>query len=137
MTKPISAHCDAERLHIELADGRRLSVPLTWLPRLLAGTHEQRQKVWLSPLGLHWDALDEDISVPHLLTGYPSVLPPAQKKVNMTKYTVTIEQLGDEVGFVLPPEVWARMESQGWIEGEYHAEATPEGVFIRRREKND
>src|SRR5689334_1832802 len=52
-----------------LADGRTLGVPLTWFPVLLAATPAERQKFWLSPRGLHWDEIDEDISVQGLLEG--------------------------------------------------------------------
>jgi len=54
---------------VELEDGRTLGVPLIWFPRLLHGTTEQRQDFFLSPSGLHWDELDEDISIEGLLAG--------------------------------------------------------------------
>ncbi len=56
---------------MELSDGRTLGVPLAWFPRLLAATPEQRQRYELSGggQGLHWDELDEDISMPGLLAG--------------------------------------------------------------------
>jgi hypothetical protein len=56
---------------VELADGRSLGVPLAYFPRLLRATEEQRRGFTISGggTGLHWDALDEDISVPALLLG--------------------------------------------------------------------
>ena len=62
---------DEENLWLELADGRSLSVPLTYFPRLLNATPDQRQKYIVSGggTGLHWDGLDEDISVSALLLG--------------------------------------------------------------------
>lgn len=54
---------------VELTDGRTLGVPLAWFPRLLAATPEQRQACDISVGGLHWDELDEDISVAGLLKG--------------------------------------------------------------------
>ena len=54
---------------VELSDGRTLGVPLAWFPRLLRATHEQREQVRLSGRGLHWEVLDEDISVAGLLAG--------------------------------------------------------------------
>ena len=53
------------------ADGRRLGVPLAYFPRLAKATPAQRKKYVISGggIGLHWDALDEDISVPALLAG--------------------------------------------------------------------
>ena len=54
-----------------LEDGRELSVPLAWFPRLLHGTPEQREN-W-EPIGggqgIHWPELDEDISVAGILGG--------------------------------------------------------------------
>ena len=46
-----------------------IAVPLAWFPRLMRATPEQRANVELSPRGLHWQALDEDISVAGLLAG--------------------------------------------------------------------
>lgn len=54
---------------IELADGRTLGVPLAWFPRLLHATPAERTSCRLSSRGLHWDALDEDISIAGLLAG--------------------------------------------------------------------
>ena len=67
--EPIAARCDEDSLWVTLADGRTLGVPLAWFPRLLAATPAQREQVRLSPRGLHWDALDEDIAVAGLLQG--------------------------------------------------------------------
>ncbi len=44
-------------------------VPLAWFPRLLKADPAAREAVQISPLGLHWEALDEDISVEGLLAG--------------------------------------------------------------------
>jgi hypothetical protein len=54
---------------VELDDGRTLGIPLAWYPRLLHGTPEQRNQVSISPSGLHWEALDEDISIAGLIAG--------------------------------------------------------------------
>jgi Protein of unknown function (DUF2442) len=67
--KPLAVRFDADSFWIDLADGRKLGVPLAWFPRLLHGTQEQRGRVSLSRVGLHWDELDEDISVAGLLAG--------------------------------------------------------------------
>jgi len=56
-------------MNVELSDGRLLGVPLTWFPRLLQATREQLENCELSPRGLHWDDLDEDISITGLLAG--------------------------------------------------------------------
>ncbi len=60
---------DTDSMWVDLSDGRTLGVPLAWFPRLLHGTAEQRAEVRMSSRGLHWEALDEDISVAGLLAG--------------------------------------------------------------------
>jgi hypothetical protein len=57
------------RLFVLLADGRELSVPLSWFPRLLAATSAQRERWQLlgEGTGIHWPDVDEDIAVPRLL----------------------------------------------------------------------
>jgi hypothetical protein len=58
-------------LSVELADGRQISVPLSYFPRLLKASSEQRNKYVISGggTGLHWEEIDEDISVNGLLVG--------------------------------------------------------------------
>jgi Protein of unknown function (DUF2442) len=56
-------------MNVALSDGRTLDVPLAWFPRLLHATREQLENFELSPRGLHWEDLDEDISIAGLLTG--------------------------------------------------------------------
>jgi hypothetical protein len=60
-----------DTLSVELSDGRSLAVPLAWFPRLLHGTPEERGQWRLIGRGegIHWDALEEDISVEDLLAG--------------------------------------------------------------------
>jgi hypothetical protein len=60
---------DEHTMWVELSDGRTLGVPLAWFPRLLHATPQQRAKVELSRVGLHWSEIDEDISVAGLLAG--------------------------------------------------------------------
>jgi hypothetical protein len=62
---------DKNNLWLELVDGRQLSVPFAYFPRLLHASPEQRQRYEISGggTGLHWDELDEDISVAGLLAG--------------------------------------------------------------------
>jgi Protein of unknown function (DUF2442) len=64
-----SARFDNEHLFILLADGRELSVPLSWFPRLQQATPAQRGNWRLigRGVGVHWPDVDEDISVPRLL----------------------------------------------------------------------
>ena len=67
---------DANFMWVELQDGRQLAVPLSYFPRLLKATQPQRRKYELSGggLGIHWNSLDEDISVPGLLMGVPDTV---------------------------------------------------------------
>ena len=62
---------DQYNMWVNLSDGRQLSVPLEFFPRLLKAKPEQRENYVLSGngTGIHWDELDEDISVPALLLG--------------------------------------------------------------------
>jgi hypothetical protein len=63
-----------DTLSVDLSDGRTISVPLAWFPRLLNASQEERQN-W-KPIGkgqgIHWKDIDEDISVEGLLAGRPS-----------------------------------------------------------------
>lgn len=63
-----------DTLAVDLADGRTISVPLVWYPRLLHGTSEERNNWRLigEKEGIHWPDLDEDISVENLLLGKAS-----------------------------------------------------------------
>lgn len=65
----IDVNCTDDALQVVLADGREVSVPLTWSPRLLMATPEQRNKWRLigGGVGIHWESVDEDISVESLL----------------------------------------------------------------------
>ena len=60
---------DEHTMWVELTDGRTLGVPLAWFPRLLHAKPAQREQVELSRVGLHWEDLDEDISIAGLLAG--------------------------------------------------------------------
>jgi hypothetical protein len=61
-------------LTVDLSDGRSISVPLAWYPRLLHGTSAERDNWRLvgNAEGIHWPDLDEDISIENLLLGKPS-----------------------------------------------------------------
>ena len=63
-----------DALTVDLSDGRTVSVPLAWFPRLLHGTPEERNKWRLigDGEGIHWLDLDEDISVENLILGKSS-----------------------------------------------------------------
>ncbi len=63
-----------DELSVQLTDGRRLSVPLAWFPRLLHASAEQRANYEIlgDGHGIHWPDLDEDLSVAGLLKGSPA-----------------------------------------------------------------
>ena len=60
---------DEKMLHVQLSDGREISAPLDWFPKLHNATSEQRSnwKLIGNGVGIHWDDLDEDLSVAGLL----------------------------------------------------------------------
>jgi hypothetical protein len=66
-----SVNFDEDMMHVQLTDGRGLSVPITWFPLLLKASPEQRTKYEIGGGGtsLHWPELDEDLSVAGLLAG--------------------------------------------------------------------
>ncbi len=74
MVSAQSVQVTDEALIVDVSDGRTVSVPLAWFPRLLHGTPEERNKWRLigDGEGIHWPALDEDISVENLILGKPS-----------------------------------------------------------------
>lgn len=60
---------DDDSMWVDLDDGRTLGIPLAWFPRLLHATPAQRAEAAISPSGLHWEEIDEDISIAGLLAG--------------------------------------------------------------------
>ena len=70
----IGVHVTEELLVVELADGRSVSVPLAWYPRLLNATPQQRGRWQIAGAGygIHWPDIDEDLSVQGLLAGSPA-----------------------------------------------------------------
>lgn len=65
----LDVSCTEDELRVVLDDARTVSVPLVWFPRLLAATPEQRSEWELigGGIGIHWEAVDEDISVESLM----------------------------------------------------------------------
>jgi len=63
-----------DTLSVDLSDGRTISVPLAWFARLLHATQQERNNWRLigKGHGIHWEDLDEDISIEGLLAGTPS-----------------------------------------------------------------
>ena len=70
-TSALELNFDTTMMWVSLADGRKLDVPLAYFPRLLQATSEQRLNYEWSGggTGIHWDELDEDVSVQGLLMG--------------------------------------------------------------------
>ncbi len=64
-----SVRFDDAQMWVELSDGRTLGIPLAWYPRLFHGDPDQRDKFFITPSGIHWDELDEDISIAGLIAG--------------------------------------------------------------------
>ena len=63
-----------DTLTVELSDGRTISLPLEWYPRLVHGTSEERNnwRIIGRGQGIHWEDLDEDISIEGIISGNPS-----------------------------------------------------------------
>jgi hypothetical protein len=76
-TRVRSVQIDGERLTVDLMDGRSISVPLAWYPRLMEATAEQRRHYEIAGggYGLHWPDVDEDLSTEGLLRGAPAAVP--------------------------------------------------------------
>jgi len=70
----LDVRCDAHSLIVDLMNGRTISVPLAWYPRLLHATPDQRAKWELAGAGygIHWSDIDEDLSTEGLLRGAPA-----------------------------------------------------------------
>ena len=69
-----SVRVTQDSLAVELADGRSISVPLAWYPRLVNATAEERNRFRFigAGEGVHWPDLDEDISIEGIVAGRPS-----------------------------------------------------------------
>ena len=75
----VDVHLSEDALSADLADGRTITVPLAWFPRLLHATPEERSNWQISSggFGIHWPDIDEDLSSAGLLRGSPA---PAYRK---------------------------------------------------------
>jgi uncharacterized protein (DUF4415 family) len=67
VSAPVAARFDDQHLHIALADGRELTVPLTWYPDLVTATPAERQAFVLTPDGLRWPQFHEEASIASIL----------------------------------------------------------------------
>ena len=82
----VDVSCSTHSLSVVLGDGRTISVPLAWFPRLLEATPKQRTKWELigDGIGIHWEAIDEDISVASLLQP-ENFMPLPNKRIQPTR----------------------------------------------------
>jgi len=84
----VEVSCTGDELTVRLADGRTVSAPVAWFPRLFAATRKQRNGWELigGGIGIHWESIDEEISVASLLQPEnfvrlsPGPLHPTRKK---------------------------------------------------------
>ena len=73
----VNVEVDSDSVAAHLADGRTISAPLAWFPRLLHATAQQRANWSISGggFGIHWPDIDEDVSAQGLLRGAPAAVP--------------------------------------------------------------
>jgi hypothetical protein len=78
-----AVHFDTDRMFVTLSDGREISVPITWYPRLAQATPDQRNDWQLigDGEGIHWPEVDEDLPIAGILLGLrpPKSLDPIKK----------------------------------------------------------
>lgn len=67
--EPTAVRFHEATMWVELSDGRTLGLPLAWYPRLNGASDEALNDYFLSPSGIHWETLDEDLSVRGMLLG--------------------------------------------------------------------
>jgi len=82
-----------DALTVQLSDGRSISAPLVWYPRLLHGTESERNKWEFNGggTGIHWPDVDEDISVEGLILGQPS----GESQGSLKRWLATREAASD------------------------------------------
>lgn len=66
---PRNVKFDEYNMWVELSDARTLGVPLAWFPKLMHASPDERNDFELSRRGIHWDSLNEDVSIEGLLAG--------------------------------------------------------------------
>jgi hypothetical protein len=90
----------ANTLNVTMKDGRTITVPLTWYPRLLQATPKQRKhwKISGGGYGIHWPELDEDLSTEGLLRGAPAPQMKAAKKAVRTVRSASGSGWDNKVG---------------------------------------
>ena len=68
--EPRNVRFDEATMWVELSDGRALGIPLAWYPRLNGASEMDLADHFLSPSGIHWETLDEDLSIKGMLLGH-------------------------------------------------------------------
>jgi len=95
-----------DALCVELEDGRSVTVPLVWYPRLVHGTKKERSNFEIGHFGIHWPDLDEDISIKGLLLGHQS----GESQQSLARW-LKYHERGRKVPVrTLPLPAWARAE---------------------------
>ena len=79
--QPTRVRFEDDSMWVDLSDGWVIGVPLAWFPWLLDSTAEQREQVRMSSRGLHWEALNEEISIEGLLVGPKDPFPEAAMRI--------------------------------------------------------
>ncbi len=92
-----SVEVTEDTLIVDLEDGRTISVPLAWYPRLLHGSPAERANWRLigQGEGIHWPDLDEDVSIQHLLLGKPS----QESQGSLNRWLQARLAIGEQAGF--------------------------------------
>lgn len=73
--KPLAAHHKDGKIHVRMGSGLEFTFPVQGNPRLEGKPHAQLNHIELSPFGLHWPDLDEDLSIQGILSGNYGQLP--------------------------------------------------------------
>jgi hypothetical protein len=68
--KPRAVEFTASELVVTLMDSRKIATPLEWYPRLQHASAAQRAQYEIMPMGIHWPAIDEDLSIAEMLKGW-------------------------------------------------------------------
>jgi Protein of unknown function (DUF2442) len=77
--EPLAVRFDEDMMWVDLEDGRTIGVPLAWFPRLFHATTAQREDFFLSRSGIHWDEIDEDISIAGIIAGRGDMTKPMRQ----------------------------------------------------------
>jgi hypothetical protein len=77
--EPVGVVFDDVTMSVALDDGRTITVPLAWYPRLAGADRALLEAYELSPGGVHWDALDEDLAIEGMMAARVTFLPEARR----------------------------------------------------------